>query len=82
MIKYAVLNPTNGEYTFFDTQEEAVNEFYKRMVDFSFPYFHNVKYSVVNTLENGDQEWATPAGAAIENPIEQKQKLEELMNSQ
>ena len=78
MKKYAVLNPANGQYTFFDTQEEAVDDFFKTMVNFSFPYFHNVQYSVVNILENGDQEWTTPTGTAIENPIEQKQKLEEL----
>jgi len=73
--KYAVLNPNDGSYTYFETEQEALDEFYLRLVQHALPHFHNITHSIVTIDENGAETWTTPDGNILETPQDNYQDL-------
>lgn len=55
--KYGVILPSSGETTIVSTKEEAINLFWERMVEFSFPYFHNTFYVSIDYNDDGTETW-------------------------
>jgi hypothetical protein len=51
--QYGVYHPTTGETIVVNTKEEAINVFYKSMIEFSKPFFHNTMYVTIQTNEDG-----------------------------
>jgi hypothetical protein len=57
-IKYALLNPADGQYEMFNTEDEVKQELAKRALAFYISHAHGVAYSKVTVDENGWEEWA------------------------
>jgi hypothetical protein len=57
-IKYALLNPADGQYQMFITEDEVKTELLKRALSFYISHAHGVLYSKVTVDENGWEEWA------------------------
>ena len=55
--KYALLNPANGEYDFFETEDLIKQELAKRALSFYITHAHGIAYSVITTDENGWETW-------------------------
>lgn len=68
MRKFAVLNPLDGTYTY--TTDEVERD--KLIVDTMFKLFmshvHDSPYTIVETTEDGKEQWYTPKGDNILNP--------------
>jgi hypothetical protein len=75
--KFALIDPQNGTYSYFDSEQEVLQEFYVRMIRFAYPYFHNVPYSIVQINDDGNEIWSTPNGDPLENPVPPIKELEE-----
>jgi hypothetical protein len=50
---YGVYHPKSGETFIVNTKEEAINLFYKFMIDFSKEFFHNTMYFTIQENEDG-----------------------------
>lgn len=50
--KFGVYHPQTGETIIVSSKEEAINLFYKFMIDFSREFFHNTMYLTI--VENDD----------------------------
>jgi hypothetical protein len=55
--KYALLNPANGEYDFFETEEIVKQELAKRALSFYITHAHGIAYSKITIDENGWETW-------------------------
>lgn len=55
--KFALLNPANGEYDYFETEEEVTAELAKRALSFYISHAHGIAYSKVTLDENGWETW-------------------------
>jgi hypothetical protein len=55
--KYALLNPADGQYVLFNTEEQLKQELAKRAIDFYITHAHGIAYSIVTTDENGWETW-------------------------
>jgi hypothetical protein len=55
--KYALLNPADGQYEFFSTEEELKAELAKRALSFYISHSHGIAYSKVIIDENGWETW-------------------------
>ncbi len=55
--KYALLNPANGEYEYFLSEEEVKSKLAQRAIDFFITHAHGLAYSIVTTDENGWETW-------------------------
>lgn len=67
--KFAVFNPLEGEYTYVETEAEALDLFWTRMVDMTLAHFHGVPYSLVDVDDEGKEHWTTFQGEQIIRPI-------------
>lgn len=56
-IKYALLNPANGEYDYFDTEEDLKLKLAERALAFYISHGHGIAYSKVTLDENGWETW-------------------------
>lgn len=56
-IKYALLNPADGQYEMFDTEDEVKQKLAKRALAFYISHAHGVSYSKVAIDENGWETW-------------------------
>lgn len=56
-IKYALLNPADGQYDFFDTEDEVKNKLAKRAIEFFISHGHGVAYNKVTYDENNWETW-------------------------
>ena len=74
--KYAVLHPETGEYTFYATEQEAIENFWITMINFSFPFFHNTAYMTVETAEDGSEIWRNDNNQVIDKPLTHAEMLE------
>jgi len=63
--QFAVLNPTNGEYTYVDTAEELAQVMVSHAYDFYLSQTHGNPVSVVQTNDAGAETWFTLAGERI-----------------
>lgn len=61
MIKYAVLNPLDGTYTFATDVQERDAIARQRAWDFYLLHVHGVPYSIVEVAEDGSEQWRAPA---------------------
>ena len=61
MIKYAILNPANGTYTFATTEAEREELLRKFAMEFYLSHVHGVPYSIVEVAEDGSEQWRAPA---------------------
>jgi hypothetical protein len=59
IIKYAVLNPFNGEYTKVNTKDEAYSVIVKTLIEFYKIHVHNNPIAEIQVNENGDEIWST-----------------------
>jgi hypothetical protein len=55
--KYALLNPHDGQYEFFETEEIVKLELAKRALAFYITHAHGISYSKVTLDENGWETW-------------------------
>lgn len=55
--KYALLNPADGQYEFFATEEEVKTELAKRALAFYISHSHGIAYSKVTIDEAGWETW-------------------------
>ena len=60
MIKYAVLDPRNGTYTFMTDAQERDNTARQLAWELYLSHVHNVPYSVVEVMEDGSEQWTSP----------------------
>jgi hypothetical protein len=79
-IKYAVYDPTKGHTVLFDTKEEAVNEFWKGVINFTLSHYYDTCYMVVEQNEDGSERWYNDNNEEIRRPrttqeIEQMVKI-------
>jgi hypothetical protein len=56
-IKYALLNPANGEYEMFATEDEVKAKLAERALSFYISHAHGIAYSKVTIDENGWETW-------------------------
>ena len=66
--KYAVYDPSENKYFYFETKDEAIKYFWKAMFNFSYCYFHNTPFSVVEINDDGSESWKSADGSDMENP--------------
>jgi hypothetical protein len=55
--KYALLNPANGEYEMFATEDEVKAKLAERAISFYISHAHGIVYSKVTIDENGWETW-------------------------
>lgn len=55
--KYALLNPADGQYEFFTSEEEVKSELAKRALSFYISHSHGIAYSKVTIDEAGWETW-------------------------
>lgn len=55
--KYGLLNPADGQYEFFATEEELKAELAKRALAFYISHSHGIAYSKVTIDESGWETW-------------------------
>jgi len=55
--KYALLNPADGQYEYFATEDAIKNELAKRALAFYISHAHGVAYSKVTIDEHGWETW-------------------------
>jgi hypothetical protein len=76
IIKYAVLNPINGEYDKVDTKEDAYLIIVKNVLDFYKTHCHSYPISEIQISENGDETWVS-----VDNGTELPQEyIEQIKN--
>jgi hypothetical protein len=56
-IKYALLNPADGQYEFFDTEDEVKSKLALRALEFFISHGHGIAYSKVTFDENNWETW-------------------------
>ena len=55
--KYALLNPANGEYEMFATEDEVKIKLAERALSFYITHAHGIAYSKVIVDESGWETW-------------------------
>jgi len=55
--KYALLDPANGSYNYFNTEEEIKQELAKKALKFYITHAHGIAYSKIEIDENGWETW-------------------------
>jgi thymidine phosphorylase len=65
-LKYGVLDIKTGETTFVSSKEEAVEIFWKRMISFALPFFHNTPYVIIEEQTDGSSKWFNSNNEDIE----------------
>lgn len=78
--RYAVFNTQDGTYTKYDTEQEALENFWINLLAFAYPYFHNTPYSIIKVLEDGSEEWQNAKQEIIQNPMLEKEKMDQLID--
>lgn len=78
MIKYAVLNPANGTYTYCDTIEQRDNLIVTTALNFFLSTVNNAPYSVVEINQDGSEIWSSPTGEKVMSPNELKELMLQL----
>lgn len=66
--KYAILNPSTGEYSFANDKDELVNLLTETAMNFYKLHVHGNIYSVVQTNSDGSETWTSPDGDALIAP--------------
>jgi hypothetical protein len=56
-IKYALLNPANGEHEFFETELEVKQALASRALSFYVSHSHGIFYNKITIDENGWETW-------------------------
>lgn len=56
-IKYALLNPSDGQYEYFDTEEQLKIKLAERALSFYISHGHGIAYNKVILDENGWETW-------------------------
>lgn len=67
MIKYALLNPADGSYTYYDSEEQIKEELIKRAISFYISHAHGVAYSKVSIDEHGWETWDAKEAVLYDN---------------
>lgn len=55
--KFALLNPANGEYEFFETEDAIKQALAKRAIAFYITHSHGIAYNKITIDENGWETW-------------------------
>ncbi len=74
MIKYAVLNPMNGEYTKVCSKEEANNLLVQNVLEFYKLHSHIYAVTEIQVDESGNETWVIPNNGT-ELPEEYLEKI-------
>lgn len=77
--KYAVYDPTTGENKFYDTKDEALQNFWVTVISHAKSYFHGTAYTTVIFNDDGSQTWKNDNDEDIEKPKTPKE-IEELIS--
>jgi hypothetical protein len=79
-IKFAYVNPTNGEKLFAATREELVVAVASIAVDlYVNHYTGGGPFTFVETLEDGSEKWYSPTGELCPSPDEIKAEAERII---
>lgn len=85
-IKYAVLNPSTGTYSYSINIEDRNKELAKVASEFYFKYAQNDPFSIVEIDENGNEIWKTATGDDRLTPDQIEADIlklnEEMLNSE
>lgn len=60
MIKYAILDPRDGTYTFTTDEQERDALTRQYAWEFYLSHVHGVAYSIVQVAEDGSEQWRAP----------------------
>ena len=82
MEQHAVLNPQNGEYTRFDTADEALTGAMQFALDLYMCHTHQQPITMVTKNEDETETWRTLEGVDITKEILQLLSLKELTSAQ
>ena len=79
-VKYAILNPVDGSYTYKNTYEEAVVELARKAVDcYANFHCHGKPCSYVEVQDDGSEVWKNHDGAVVPSPAEIEKEAERFM---
>lgn len=79
-IKFAYVNPTNGETFFVNSRDELVAQVASLAVDtFINHYTGGQPFTFVETLEDGSENWYSPTGEQGPSPDEIKAEAERIL---
>lgn len=74
--KYGVLSHTNGGFTFFDSKEEAIEEFWKRMIAIGYEHMQHTCYVTVEKNEDGTETWYNESDKEIDKILSTEEQEE------
>ena len=77
-IKYAVYNLNSNDYDYFDTKEQAVIEFWDRLIDRALLHNNNTPYMTVETTSDGSEVWKNESGDVLEKILSYSEIIEKL----
>ena len=77
-IKYAVYNLNSNDYDYFDTKEQAVIEFWDRLIDRALLHNNNTPYMTVETTSDGSEVWKNESGDVLEKILSYSEIVEKL----
>ena len=80
MIKYMALNPETGHYDYFATKEEALEIFWKRVIEIAKNRFHGTAYISVEINSNGEEIWKNDCEEIIDR-IPTPQEIDERLKT-
>lgn len=75
--KYALLNPANGEYEMFNTEDEVKVKLAERALAFYLTHGHGVAYNTITTDENG---WETWSSSSVVTSIDESEIIKEMQS--
>lgn len=73
--KYGVYDSELGITIVVDTEDEAVELFWKKMIKFSYPFFHNTSYVSIDYNDDGTEIWYNDNNNVIDKILTKEEKL-------
>lgn len=78
MKKYAVFDPENGTYIYYDSREEALNGFWNRVYGIALKHFHGIAYVSIEVGENGEEIWKDDCEKVIDKILSPVEIMEQI----
>lgn len=77
--KFALLNPADGQYEYFATEEEVKLKLAERALAFYISHGHGVAYNIITVDESGWETWEATKAIKDINATEITQVIQEQM---
>lgn len=75
MKKYAIIDVTTGDYTYYDESQDLISTLAKNILDAHLALTHNQLWSIVNFNDDGSQTWRNAVGDEVPDPLVVKSAL-------